>query len=226
MGRRHTVVNPDAVENYIRGSVMPRFMQRLRDIDAELHRHGFRLQRHYNQLREECEGDPEGFERRWRELAEGWDFAEVNTLIEQHNEYYPIERNLPISMRTGEYLTLSGKPHTRALSGSSGASRPCSRSGSGCRRPGPAPDRGAARQGDGHPARAVLRPGLRAGADPVHRAHGRRPDLGGAGARPAGPGRAVVVVGRLLVADQRRGPRGRRRAAALCACPRSSATPG
>jgi len=117
MGRRHTVVNPDAVERYIRGGVMPRFMQRLRDIDAELNRHGFRLQRHYDQMREEFEGDPEGFESRWRELAENWDFEEVNALIEQHNEYYPIERNLPISMKTGQYLTLSGKPHTRELAG-------------------------------------------------------------------------------------------------------------
>jgi hypothetical protein len=117
MGRRHTVVNPGAVENYIRGSVMPRFIQRLRDIDADLRRHSFRLQRHYDRLREECQGDPEGFERRWRDLAEGWDFADVNALIEQHNEYYPIERNLPISMKTGEYLTLSGRPHTRELAG-------------------------------------------------------------------------------------------------------------
>jgi len=117
MARRHTVVNPDAVEKYIRGSVMPRFMQRLRDIDAELRRHTMRLQRHYDQLRQECEGDPDGFERRWRELATGWNFDEVNALIEQHNEYYPIERNLPISMRTGEYLTVSGRPHTREPAG-------------------------------------------------------------------------------------------------------------
>ena len=101
MGRRHTVVNPDAVEKYIRGAVMPRFMQRLRDIDAEMRRHTLRLQRHYDQLREECEGEPEAFERRWRALAESWDFDEVNTLIEQHNEYYPIERMLPIDIRTG-----------------------------------------------------------------------------------------------------------------------------
>ena len=117
MGRRHTVVNPDAVEKYIRGSIMPRFMQRLRDIDAELQRHSHRLERHYSQLREECAGDPEGFERRWRELAAGWDFTQVNVLIEQHNEYFPIERNLPINARTGEYRTVTGRPHTREPAG-------------------------------------------------------------------------------------------------------------
>ncbi len=113
MGRRHTVVNPDAVEKYIRGAVMPRFMQRLRDIDAELRQHAFRLGRHYAQLKEECAGDPESFERRWRELAQRWSFDQVNALIDQHNEYYPIERNLPVNARTGEYVTVSGRPYTR-----------------------------------------------------------------------------------------------------------------
>ena len=117
MPRRHTVVNPDAVERYIRGAVMPRFMQRLRDIDAGLRRHALRLGRHYAQLQEECAGDPEAFERRWRELARRWSFDEVNALIEQHNEYYPIERNLPVSTRTGEYLTVSGRPYTREPAG-------------------------------------------------------------------------------------------------------------
>lgn len=113
MPRRHTVVNPDAVEKYIRGAVMPRFMQRLRDIDAGLRRHTLRLGRHYAQLQEECAGEPEAFERRWRALAERWSFDDVNALIDQHNEYYPIERNLPVDSRTGEYLTVSGRPYTR-----------------------------------------------------------------------------------------------------------------
>jgi len=117
MARRHTVVNPDAVERYIRGAVMPRFMQRLRDIDAELRLHATRLERRYKQMQEECAGDPALFERRWRELAAHWNFDNVNTLIEQHNEYYPIERNLPVSARTGEYLTVSGRPYTRQPAG-------------------------------------------------------------------------------------------------------------
>ncbi len=117
MPRRHTVVNPDAVERYIRGAVMPRFMQRLRDIDAGLRRHTLRLGRHYSRLQEECGDDPGSFEHRWRALAQSWSFDDVNTLIEQHNEYYPIERNLPVSARTGEYLTVSGRPYSRELAG-------------------------------------------------------------------------------------------------------------
>ena len=37
----------------------------------------------------------------------------MNELIAQHNEYYPIERSLPIDLRTGDYLTLSGRPYRR-----------------------------------------------------------------------------------------------------------------
>jgi hypothetical protein len=117
MARRHTVVNPDAVERYIRGGVMPRFMHRLRDIDAELHLHATRLERRHAELREECGRDAAEFARRWRELARGWNFERVNALIEQHNEYYPIERNLPVDSRTGEYLTVSGRPYLREPAG-------------------------------------------------------------------------------------------------------------
>lgn len=112
MTRRHTVVHPDAVERYIRGAVMPRFMQRLRDIDAELRLHSTRLARRHLELREEC-SDAEEFARRWRELARRWSFDRVNELIHQHNEYYPIERNLPIDQRTGDYLTVSGRSYRR-----------------------------------------------------------------------------------------------------------------
>ena len=117
MGRRHTVVNPDAVEKYIRGAVMPRFMQRLRDIDAELRQQALRLARHYAQLKEECAGDPESFERRCRELAHRWSFDQVNALTDQHNEYYPSERNLPVNTRTGEHVTVSGRPYRREPAG-------------------------------------------------------------------------------------------------------------
>ena len=99
MARRHTVVNPDAVERYIRGAVMPRFMQRLRDIDAELRLHATRLERRYKQMQEECAGDPASSSAAGASWPPHWDFDNVNTLIEQHNEYYPIERNLPVSAR-------------------------------------------------------------------------------------------------------------------------------
>ena len=40
------------VENYLRGAVMPRWMERLRDIEAGIRRHRSALQRDYDWLRE------------------------------------------------------------------------------------------------------------------------------------------------------------------------------
>ena len=39
----------------------------------------------------------------WRAEAEAWDFADVNRLIEQHNRWYPVEAQLPMDPRTGDY---------------------------------------------------------------------------------------------------------------------------
>ena len=71
--------------------------------------------------------------------------------------------------------------------------------------------RHAARQGERHAARAVLRPRLRARADAVHAADGRRADVERAREGDARARGAVVVVERLRVADEPRRPRGGRR---------------
>jgi hypothetical protein len=52
-------------------------------------------------------------ERRWRELAAGWDFSEVNDLIERHNRHYPAESQLPMNPRTGDFVLVNGRPYTR-----------------------------------------------------------------------------------------------------------------
>lgn len=101
-------MDPAAVEAYIRGGVTPRFMQRLMDIEAAANEHRRRLSFLYEDLRQGCAHDPQEFERRWRALARRWSFDRVNELIAQHNEYYPIERNLPIDLHTDDYVTVSG----------------------------------------------------------------------------------------------------------------------
>ena len=111
--KRRDIADPRLVERYIRGAVMPRFMQRLHDIDAELARHQRLLGHLYAEVRRTHGHDPEGFRRRWRELARSWRFDDVNELIDQHNEYYPIERNLPINPRTGDYVTVGGRSFRR-----------------------------------------------------------------------------------------------------------------
>jgi len=111
--RRRALADPSLVEQYIRGGVMPRFMQRLREIDAELATHRSRLEFAYIEMRAGEGDDPAAFEQRWRQLARSWRFDRVNELIHQHNDYYPIERNLAINPRTGDYVTVSGRPYRR-----------------------------------------------------------------------------------------------------------------
>jgi hypothetical protein len=88
-------------------------MQRLREIEDELANHWFALERAHRELRASCGRDPELFARRWREIAGAWRFDQVNELIRQHNEYYPIERNLAIDPRTGDYVTIIGRSYRR-----------------------------------------------------------------------------------------------------------------
>jgi hypothetical protein len=105
--------DPGALERYIRAAVLPRFIQRLRQIEDELTHHRFELERAHRELRASLGRDADQFATRWREIAAGWRFDAVNELIRQHNEYYPIERNLPIDPRTGDYVTVNGRSYRR-----------------------------------------------------------------------------------------------------------------
>jgi len=50
---------------------------------------------------------------RWHACARSWDFEQLNALIAQHNAWYPIERDLPLNPRTGDYLRVGGRSHRR-----------------------------------------------------------------------------------------------------------------
>ena len=110
---RYALTNPRSLEAYIRAQVMPRFISRLREIDDQLAEHRLGLERAYRRLEEICGADDELFARRWTETARSWPFHEVNELIGEHNEYYPIERGLPVDPRTGEYVTITGRSYER-----------------------------------------------------------------------------------------------------------------
>jgi hypothetical protein len=101
------------VEAYLAAQVMPRWMERLREIHDELANHRIRLERAHRELRERCGDDAEAFARRWREQARAWRFDYVNDLIDQHNDYYPIEANLAVNPRTGDYVTVTGRSYRR-----------------------------------------------------------------------------------------------------------------
>jgi hypothetical protein len=101
------------VEGYLRGAVMPRWMERLREIHAGIERHRRELADAYRYARETSGGDPEAFARAWHERLRWHSFEDVNELIRQHNEWYPVERQLPMDPRTGDYVLIAGRPYRR-----------------------------------------------------------------------------------------------------------------
>ena len=46
-------------------------------------------------------------------MAATWDFDEVNERIRQHNEWFPIERQLAIDPRTRDYVKSAGRSYRR-----------------------------------------------------------------------------------------------------------------
>src|SRR3954466_904372 len=67
-----------SVEAYLRAGVLPRYMERLREIERETDEQRARLARAYRLLREECAGDPAMFARLWRQRARRWRFDRLN----------------------------------------------------------------------------------------------------------------------------------------------------
>src|SRR3954447_22461042 len=78
---RRTRQTQRSVEAYLKAGVIPRYMERLREIANETKRHQAQLKRSYERLREQCGEDAEEFERRWRARVDAWDFRRVNELI-------------------------------------------------------------------------------------------------------------------------------------------------
>jgi hypothetical protein len=105
-----------SVESYLQAGVRPRWMERVAEVDRGMERAARRLDEAYRRERAASAGDPEGFARRWREAVERWPFDEgLNELIERHNEWYPIERRLPVDLRTRDYVLVNGRSYRRPL---------------------------------------------------------------------------------------------------------------
>jgi hypothetical protein len=107
-----------SIDAYLKSGVRPRWMERVGDIDNGIAQERRRLARAHGALRGECAGDPQMFADRWRELARSWRFNDgLTLLIEQHNDWYPIERNLPLNPRTGDYVRVGGRSYRRPVLG-------------------------------------------------------------------------------------------------------------
>jgi hypothetical protein len=100
---RHARTYERSVEAHLRANDPPRWMQRLVEIERGTASARADVERAWHALRAECGHDPAAFARRWRAAAGAWRFDALNELIRQHNEWYPVERDLPLDPRTGEY---------------------------------------------------------------------------------------------------------------------------
>jgi hypothetical protein len=105
------------VEAYLKAGVRPRWMERISEIDHAIAFHKRAYARRHRTLREECGSDRAMFAERWRAIAAAARFDELNELIAQHNDWYPIERDLPMDLRTRDYVLINGRSYRRPLLG-------------------------------------------------------------------------------------------------------------
>lgn len=110
---RRLIQGPRTVEDYLRAQSPPRYMQRLRDIEGEFRLQVRRLEAAYRALEEACGDDARAFARGWRAQARAWRFANLNDLVRQHNDWYPIEAKLAMNPRTRDYVPVHGRSYRR-----------------------------------------------------------------------------------------------------------------
>jgi hypothetical protein len=111
---RHT---QRTVEAYLKAGVRPRWMERVAEVDRGIAAERRRLALAHRALAQECAGDAGAFARRWREYAHACSFDALNALIHEHNEWYPVERDLPMDPRTRDYVPVLGRSYRRPVLG-------------------------------------------------------------------------------------------------------------
>lgn len=111
-----------SVESYLLGAINPpRWMERVAEIDRRLKRERRLLEGERRALRVRHGADAAGFAAAWRAFARergrSPEYRELNELIRAHNEWYPVERNLPVNPLTGEFVRVAGRSFLRPVVG-------------------------------------------------------------------------------------------------------------
>ncbi len=101
------------IEGYLLTGGPPRWMERIMAVDNGIARERRKLAERYERLRDDFAADPAGFAERWRAVARARRFDELNELIRRHNTWYPVERDLPVNPRTGEFVLVHGRDFRR-----------------------------------------------------------------------------------------------------------------
>ncbi len=105
LGLRLRNFRPDASSYLASLGGPPPYMARLREIASLTARHEEALAAEYEVLGSDSAA--------WNELAERWDFGEVNDLIDRHNRWYPTERRLPMDPTTGDHALVNGEHYSK-----------------------------------------------------------------------------------------------------------------
>lgn len=71
------------------------------------------LQVDWHGMAKKARGDRPRFAKGWREHAERFDFHQINELVERHNRYFPAEANLPMDIKTLDYVAFAGGDYRR-----------------------------------------------------------------------------------------------------------------
>jgi hypothetical protein len=111
---RRALQQARTLEDYLKAGGPPRWMERIGQIDRGIARERRRLGREYRALRRRHGRDSRGFADVWRARAHAERFDALNELIGQHNDWYPIERNLPMDPRTKDYVRVHGRSYRRS----------------------------------------------------------------------------------------------------------------
>jgi hypothetical protein len=103
-----------SVEAYLKAGGRPQWMERVMEIDRRIAAERRRHAAAFRELRAACGDDDAAFATRWARRAHAFAFDEdLNQLIAQHNEWYPIERDLPMDLRTRDYVLVNGRSYRR-----------------------------------------------------------------------------------------------------------------
>ena len=94
---RRALQTPRTVENYLIAGGPAREKARLAEEYDLLRRTSTRQQ----------------FAEHWWAFAHRQRFDDLNELIDQHNEWYPVERNLPMDIRTRDFVLIHGRSYRR-----------------------------------------------------------------------------------------------------------------
>jgi hypothetical protein len=87
-----------------------RRLKRIYDLTAIL---TVQLQGEWHLAARAARGDRARFLEAWRRHATSVDFEQLNDLIANHNRYFPIEANLPMDVKTLDYVSFAGADYRR-----------------------------------------------------------------------------------------------------------------